>query len=223
MTRVRPRSRFAAILVLSMALGPVLALSPLIPASPARAQTSQRDLTAESFVQTQAQRALRILNDRSDAEKIRAFRDFTDQVADVTTITHFVLGKYNRTISPDDFQRFAVAFRDYASSVYESRLNDYHGQTLRVTGSTVRKPGDVIVASVVAGGGQAQPVPVRWRVIHGAGGWKVYDVEVNGVWLAITEQQDFVSTIDNAHGDVGVLIDQLEKRNSENHVGAHSE
>jgi phospholipid transport system substrate-binding protein len=26
------------------------------------------------------------------------------------------------------------------------------------------------------------------------------------VWLAITQQQDFVSTIDNAGGNIGVLI-----------------
>jgi phospholipid transport system substrate-binding protein len=36
------------------------------------------------------------------------------------------------------------------------------------------------------------------------------DVEVAGIWLAITQQQDFVSTIDNAHGDVNVLIAQLQ-------------
>jgi len=214
MTRVRSRPRLTPALALLLAFAPALALSPALPVSPAAAQSSQRDLGAEQFVQTETLRALRILNDQGDAQKIRAFRAFTDQVADVPTITHFVLGKYNRSITPDQYQRFATAFRDYASSVYESRLDDYHGQTMKVTGSVVRKPGDVIVTSVVVGGGQNQPIPVRWRVIHGPAGWKVVDVEVNGVWLAITEQQDFVSTIDNAHGDVGVLIAQLEKRNS---------
>ncbi|HQT52523.1 MAG TPA: ABC transporter substrate-binding protein, partial [Phenylobacterium sp.] len=32
-----------------------------------------------------------------------------------------------------------------------------------------------------------------------------------GVWLAITQQQDFVSTIDNAGGDISVLIAQLQR------------
>jgi phospholipid transport system substrate-binding protein len=52
---------------------------------------------------------------------------------------------------------------------------------------------------------------VAWRVIGTGGGWKVVDVQLKGVWLAITEQQDFVSTIDNAHGDISVLIARLQR------------
>jgi phospholipid transport system substrate-binding protein len=35
-------------------------------------------------------------------------------------------------------------------------------------------------------------------------------VQFRGVWLAITQQQDFVSTIDNAGGDAEPLIRQLQ-------------
>jgi phospholipid transport system substrate-binding protein len=179
------------------------------------AAQAARDAQAETFVQTEANRALGILNDRSlsAAAKKAAFRGFVDQVADVPRVTGFVLGKYNRTITPEQRAAFAPVFRDYASNVYESRLGDYKGETLKVSGSTVRKPGDVIVASQVVGGARKEPVRVSWRVIKGGDGrWKVVDVEVAGVWLAITQQQDFVSTIDNAKGDVNVLIAQL-KRN----------
>jgi phospholipid transport system substrate-binding protein len=54
---------------------------------------------------------------------------------------------------------------------------------------------------------------VNWRVIRGADGrYKAVDVQVEGVWLAITEQQDFVSTLDNHNGDINVLINQLSNR-----------
>ena len=53
---------------------------------------------------------------------------------------------------------------------------------------------------------------VLWRVLAEGGGWKVVDVQVQGVWLAITEQQDFVSTIDNSGGNIQVLIDQLKRQ-----------
>jgi phospholipid transport system substrate-binding protein len=42
----------------------------------------------------------------------------------------------------------AAAFRAYAESVYQNRISDYHGETLKVTGSVARKPGDVIVNTV---------------------------------------------------------------------------
>ena len=209
----------AASFALAAALAPVLAVTPAIGLAPAMAQASARDASAEQFVQTEATRALNILQLGSDAEKIRQFRGFIDRVADVPRITSFVLGKYARSISPDQYRQFATVFREYASNVYESRLDDYHGESLKVTGSVVRRPGDVIVTSAVVGGSQKAPIPVRWRVLQSGAGWRVVDVEVKGVWLAITEQQDFVSTIDNAGGNIGVLINQLQKHNQETQAG----
>jgi phospholipid transport system substrate-binding protein len=54
-------------------------------------------------------------------------------------------------------------------------------------------------------------VQVSWRVMGGGTAWKVVDVQFKGVWLAITQQQDFVSTIDNAGGNIDVLISQLQR------------
>jgi phospholipid transport system substrate-binding protein len=162
-------------------------------------------------VQNQASRVLAVLNNRSmglDAKKT-TFRGMIDQVADVPRITSFVLGRYRRLITPAQYAAFASAFRDYADNVYESRLGQYSGQTLKVTGSTVRQPGDVVVSSQVSGGSGA-PTEVNWRVIRGPDGrYRAVDVQVDGVWLAITEQQDFVSTLDNHNGDINVLISQL--------------
>ena len=206
------KTLLAAALVLAVGAAAAVAPSPFT--TPALAQNSARNAAAEQFVQTQAQRALTILSqNRGDtATEKRLFREFIDQVADVPRITYFVLGKYNRTISPAQRQDFATVFREYASNVYESRLNEYHGETLKVTGSVARSPTDVIVQSQVSGGKLDQPVTVSWRVIAEGGGWRVVDVQVDGVWLAITQQQDFVSTIDNAGGNVQVLIDQLKRQ-----------
>ena len=176
---------------------------------------ADRDASAESFVQTEASRALGILSANNGIPaKTQAFRAFVDQVADVPRITTFVLGKYARTITPAQHAQFAPLFREYASNVYESRLGEYRGEKLRVTGSTVRKPGDVIVASEVYGGQLRNPMVVNWRVNQSGAGWRVVDVQVAGVWLAITQQQDFVSTIDNAGGNIDVLINQLRQQNA---------
>ena len=180
--------------------------------TPAAAQAQQRDAGAEAFVQREASRAILILRGASGPQERAEFRDFVSQNADVPRITQFVLGKYARSLPPAQAQAFAEAFRDYANGVYESRLSEYHGESLRVTGSTVRRPGDVVVTSQVVGGRQSQPVTVAWRVIGGGDAWKVVDVNVAGVWLAITERQDFTSTLDNNRGDVNVLIAQLRRQ-----------
>ena len=171
------------------------------------------DPRAEQFVQAGAQKILSILADQglSPVQKTAKFRPAIDDLADVPKITNFVLGKYARTIAPEQRRQFSTAFRAYAETAYKNRLDDYRGETLKVTGSVVRKPGDVIVNTIVSGGQMARPAAVAWRVLGSGGAWKVVDVQFKGVWLAITQQQDFVSTMDNAGGDVGVLIAQLQR------------
>jgi phospholipid transport system substrate-binding protein len=204
-TAFRPTRRLA----LSAVLGLAALASPLA----AFAQGGARDAGAEAFVQSRAQKIIGVLANKSmtAAQKNASFHTAIDELADVPRVTNFVLGKYARTITPDQKARFSVAFRTYAEGVYQNRLGDYHGENLKVTGSVVRKPGDVIVNTVVAGGQVSQPLPVAWRVLNTGGAWKVVDVQVSGVWLAITQQQDFVSTIDNAGGNIDVLIGQLQR------------
>jgi phospholipid transport system substrate-binding protein len=211
MTLALPSAPRLAASVLAIVLGVASIAAPVLAPSPAVAQAA-RDAQAEAFVTAQSQRALDILNSRSmtQAQKVQSFRAFVDQTADVQRITDFVLGKYRRTITPAQYQQFSQVFRSYTSNVYESRLDEYKGERFRVTGSAVRRPGDVVVTSVINGGQLREPRTVRWRVIRDQRQqWRVVDVEVVGIWLAITQQQDFVSTIDNAGGNINVLINQL--------------
>jgi phospholipid transport system substrate-binding protein len=196
----------------AFALGVAAPMTVLAPAA-AFAQ-APRDAGAEQFVMTQAQRVISVLNDKgqTNAEKIRTFRGLVDEVADVPRVTNFVLGKYARTITPAQRAKFAPLFREFAQNVYENRLGDYHGENVKVTGSVVRKPGDVVVATTISGGKLSEPVMASWRVLGSGSSWKVVDIQVSGIWLAITQQQDFVSTIDNAGGNIDVLIAQLEKQ-----------
>ncbi|MGC1303610.1 MAG: ABC transporter substrate-binding protein, partial [Caulobacteraceae bacterium] len=195
-----------------------LALASTTPAA-AQATRSHGEPQAEAFVQAQATRALGILNNQSlgGAAKKQAFYNFVNEVADVPRITEFVLGRYRRSLTPDQYNRFAQAFRQYADNIYESRFADYHGEKLQVTGSVARSPDDVVVSSVVSGADyKGQPV-VNWRLLRGPGGWKVVDVQAQGVWLAVVEQQDFTSTLANHNGDVDVLIRQLQSEAASGH------
>ncbi len=201
----------AALAAVLAAAAPAAAL---LSASSARAQ-APRDATAEAFVAREGQMALAILNSPSlsATQKKVQFRQFVDRAADVPRITNFVLGRYRRQLSPGQYAQFAAAFREYANTVYESRLGQYTGEGFRVTGSQAKTPADVVVASQVVGGTANRRADVNWRLIKGPDGrWRVVDVNIAGVWLAITQQQDFVSTLDNNRGDINVLVGQLRGR-----------
>ncbi len=204
--------RIRALLAVGVMLGAAAAAFALSPDRAALAQ--DRSAGAEAFVATQAQRAITLLDDKSQTAPARlaAFRALVDQIADEPRITTFVLGKYARSITPAQQAQFTPIFREYVQNIYETQLSNFHGQKVRVTGSVVRKPGDVVVNTEVYGGDQKQPLPVSWRVLGEGDSWKVIDVQAGGIWLAITEQQDFVSTIDNHGGDIDVLIAQLKSQ-----------
>lgn len=181
--------------------------------TPAVAFARVRDPQAEQFVQTEGQKALSVVTNSALTPSARdaAFRQMIDRLADFQRITGFVLGKYARVATPAQRQQFNGVFRVYAQNLFQSHLAGFRGDRLQVTGSVVRGPGDVVVNTVVSGDPNAGPLPVAWRVLGGPGAYRAVDVQTRGVWLAITLQQDFVSTIDNAGGDVAVLITRLQR------------
>ena len=157
MPRSKPRLTkplLVARLAGALALAAPVMLGGMTTPALAQAIRGHGDPSAEAYVQTEASRAIAILNDRNmgAAAKRQAFYSFVNEAADVPRITNFVLGRYRRQITPAQYQQFSDIFRRYADSVYESRLGEYHGEGLRVTGSAVHAPGDVVVSSDISGG-----------------------------------------------------------------------
>ncbi|MGD0864788.1 MAG: ABC transporter substrate-binding protein [Rhizomicrobium sp.] len=187
-----------------VAAAAILTSAPAIAASP-----------AETYVQDNVQRGLQILNNHTipDTQRRAEFRDFLTGLTDIRRIAVFTLGASRRTASPADIDSFVNAFRDYAVAVYESRLTQYSGQALKVTGSSDRAPGDSIVSTVLVDpsgktAGQ-QPIEVDFRVLNDNGKFVVIDVSIAGVWLAIEERDQFSAFLEQNNDNVPALVAHL--------------
>ncbi len=172
---------------------------------------------AESFIQDNVQHGLAILNDKSLApdQTEQRFLKFLDSLTDVRRIALFTLGPVASTASPADVDAFVDAFRDYADAVDQSQLAEYSGQTLKVTGSVERAPGDFIVNTFVAdpNGGTSRNSPeVDFRVSNAGSRMVVTDVSVRGVWLALQERDQFTGFLSQHNNDVKALADNLGRR-----------
>ena len=181
---------------------------------PAAAQTAS---DAEAFVQREAQQVIDALQAFHDGELDEAtlrrnFRDRVDQLADVPRITRFVLRRYRRGADEAQREEFQTVVGQFAPSVYEHELGNYAGQTLDVTGSVTRAPGDFIVRSTVRANGSGEDVPVNWRVMSGDNGLRVLDAEGMGGWLAQTQRDEITSIIGNAGGDISAATRALRQR-----------
>ncbi len=186
-------------------------------AAPALAAASLPPASAEAFVQTNVDKGLGILSNHRIPDDVRRqqFRDFLTHLTDIKRIAMFTLGNARRTASPQDVNAFVDAFRDYAVAVYESRLNQYAGQSLKVTGATERAPGDFIVTTVLVDPlGQAknqEPIEVDFRVLKDKGHFVVIDASVVGVWLAIEERDQFTAFLAQNNNNVPKLVEHLKE------------
>ncbi len=176
---------------------------------------AQADDAAEAFVERNGDMIMSILGDDSLSIEQQAarFRELVDDLADVDRVARFVLGRYSRSVAADDYRQFSDAFREYAISVYESRLSEYAGERIEVLGSTDRRGAeDVIVHTRIAGGERNDTIEVNWRVLGGPDNHHVVDVEILGVWLAVNQREEIVSIIGANGGRVSAATDALRAR-----------
>jgi phospholipid transport system substrate-binding protein len=171
---------------------------------------------AESFVQTNVQHGLQILNNTGVGRPQREeqFRGFLLGLTDLRRIALYTLGPARRLATPAQQETFVEAFRDYAFAVYGTEFSKYSGQTLRVMGSVERAPGDELVRTqLVDPNAQGQePIEVDFRVYGSKGHYSVVDIVVAGLDLAITEQEDFSAFLAQHNNDVRALTANLRQR-----------
>lgn len=169
---------------------------------------------AEAFISSNIQRSLEILNGKElrPEQRSQQFQDLLLGIVDMKRIALFTLGKYGRTTSAPDQDKFVAAFQNYAVASYQTYFARYAGQTLTVTGSTERAPQDVVVMTALGdpnGHGARQPLEVDFRVRSDTGKPMLVDFSVAGIWLALEERDQFVAFLDHNDGSVPKLIEHL--------------
>jgi phospholipid transport system substrate-binding protein len=186
----------------------MMAAAPLLlAASPAFAAN-----VAEAFVGDNINRGLAILNNKqlSQPQRRDQFESFLLGLVDIRRIGLFTLGQYRRSASPEDTEAFIAAFKNYATAAYQSYFTKYSGQTLKVTGSTERAPTDFIVNTQLIEPGSSQPpANVDFRVRTDTGKPVLVDVAYQGIWLSLTERDQFVSFLGQNNGNLRALIPHL--------------
>ena len=175
----------------------------------ASARTASASPDAEAFAQRLVDTGVGILRNTSDPNRRMKFREFITQYADIRKTAMFTLGNYRRTANEVDVEAFIKAFQDYATVVYESRLDQYKGQTLKVVGSIDNKPGDVTVNTVVVDPNMQEPLRVGFRLLGGGGNYRFVDVQVAGIWLSVDQRDQFSAFLSQHGGSVPTLTAHL--------------
>jgi len=167
---------------------------------------------AVAFMNTLWDRAVEVLSKKTDPTVREArFRELFHTDFDCPGIARFVLGRYWRTASEEEQQEFVKLFEDYVVFVYTARLSNFGGEALKVRGS--RSDGDgVIVSTDVVSPGTASPMRIDWRLVTDNGAYKISDVIVEGVSMAVTQRSEFASVVQRNGGQVRGLLAMMREK-----------
>lgn len=196
-----------------------LTAAALLGASPWAAANEQ---APDAFIRSLSESVLQTLRDdpaiqAGDTKRIMAVVDSQIMPSvNFTRMTASATGPGWRRASPEQRQRLQTEFKTLLVHTYAGALKQVKNQTVEVQPLRGKATdAEVLVRTLVRGG--SEPVQLDYRLERTPGqgqGWKIYDLNVMGVWLVDTYLPQFSSQI-NASGMDG-LIQTLAERNRSN-------
>src|SRR5919205_569088 len=136
---------------------------------------------------------------------------------DFQRMTASAVGRYWRQATPEQQKRLQDEFKILLVRTYSGALSQVRDQTVQVKPmrGSAQDP-EVVVKTEIRG--QGDPVQLDYRLEKAGDGWKIYDVNVLGVWLVENYRNSFAQEI-GANGIDG-LIAKLAERNKNAAAGA---
>jgi len=125
-------------------------------------------------------------------------------------MTASAVGRYWRQATPEQQKRLQEEFKTLLVRTYSGALAQVKDQTVQLKPMRAGPDDkDVVVRTEVRGKGD--PIQLDYRLEKRDDGWKIYDVNVLGVWLVQNYTSSFAQEI-GANGIDG-LINKLAERN----------
>jgi phospholipid transport system substrate-binding protein len=131
-------------------------------------------------------------------------------------MTAAVVGPIWRQITPEQQKRLQEEFKILLVRAYAGALTQLKDQTITMKPlKAAAEDKEVLVRAEIKGGGETIQMDYRLEKTPGQGaGWRIFNLNVAGVWLVETYRSQFAQEI-NAKGVDG-LIGSLTERNKAN-------
>ncbi|MDY6407474.1 MAG: ABC transporter substrate-binding protein [Pseudomonadota bacterium] len=150
--------------------------------------------------------------DVSQDEKLSRFRAEFTEALDLKNIGQFVLGIYWRKATQSEKDAFLKAFMDFTTKTWADRFDSYQGQKIVFSGVRNAERNQLYVDSTIQNN---PPVEVIWRLKQKDNTYRIIDIIVEGVSMAMSYRNEYSAFLQTHGGSVQALTDELKKK-SEN-------
>lgn len=164
----------------------VATLAAPIAVAPAAAQVSNQD--PGKFVQSLATTGFGALKGDKAAARGK-FRSLLAQHFAVDAIGDRLIRRWRPKISQAQYAQYKAAFPSFIIGTYADRLYDYADAGIKVIRVQNQGANAAVLTQVTRPG--TRPVNAIWSVTRAGNGYKVTNLTVGGVNLAVTQEADF--------------------------------
>jgi phospholipid transport system substrate-binding protein len=137
-------------------------------------------------------------------QKATYFHQMLRQDFNLGDISRFVLGPYWRVASKAQRRQFHALFEDYLVRFYGQRFAQYGGESLRVNGSRTDPAGTIVTSQIIRP--QGPPIKVDWQLVVSDGRYRISDISIDGVSMALVQRSEFAAIIQRNDGRVASLL-----------------
>lgn len=175
--------------------------------------SSGQDTAAGAFLESLTHDVFTKLDDTSlsQTEKERDLRNLFRQNFDTPAISRFVLGKHWRGASTAERQDFVDAFEEMNTRQFLAMVGEFSQEMFSVVKvqEDAAKPSLSLVSTKIAQS-EGEPISAVWRVRNNDGQYKILDIVVEGVSMAITLRHEY-GTVVKSDGVDGLIAIMREK------------
>jgi hypothetical protein len=148
----------------------------------------------------------------SQAEKDKRFEKLFNSALDLDFIGKFVLGRNWRTATPAQRKAFIQVYRELNVKTWSKRFDEFKGKAFTFTGTTPSSSAGQVYVDSTVNMGEGEPAKVKWRVRQEGKSFKIVDIVIENVSLAITARNEYSGFIKNNPGGVDALIKDLQNK-----------
>lgn len=168
---------------------------------------------AQKFVEDVVAEGIEGIINSSDAQEVRVerFRKLFNSALDVDYIGKFVLGRNWRTATAEQRQAFLDAYRELNIQTWSGRFEGFNGKGFVYQNVVDSSTNDQYFVNTTIDIGEGQkPAKVVWRVRYANNEYKIVDIVIENVSLAITARNEYSAYIKTSSLDA--LIKDLQSK-----------